>query len=79
MFNIEVAENAKDLKEALDRLARGEDVTISRKGKPVARLVPVQGTSDDQVQQAVDHLQDFHKTRSLDGLSLRELREEGRP
>ena len=35
------------LAELLDRVARGEVITITRRGHPVARLVPVSATSDE--------------------------------
>lgn len=31
----------------LDRVARGEEITITRRGHPVARLVPASPTLDD--------------------------------
>ena len=34
------------LPQLLDRVARGESLTITRHGKPVARLVPVAGDRD---------------------------------
>ena len=36
----------------LDRIARGESVIITRHGRPVARLVPVQGADSEAVSQA---------------------------
>jgi len=42
---------AKDLrffsKEILDTVSRGEEVIITYRGKPCARLIPYQGTTDD--------------------------------
>ena len=37
--------------ELLDRVARGEEIAITRQGTPVARLIPVVGRSRDRAQQ----------------------------
>ncbi len=36
------------LSELLDKVERGEEITITRRGKPVAKLVPVQGDTERQ-------------------------------
>ena len=36
----------------LDRIARGESLTITRHGRPVARLVPVQHADGERARQA---------------------------
>lgn len=36
----------------LDRIARGESLTITRHGRPVARLVPVQRADRERARQA---------------------------
>lgn len=43
----------------LDRVERGEEIVITRHGRPVARLVPDQPASNrDQVQAAFDRLRE---------------------
>jgi prevent-host-death family protein len=42
--------------ELLDRVARGEEVVITRHDKPVARIVPEGGSNLDDVRRAVDDL-----------------------
>ena len=41
MDRIGTSEAKRHLPRLLDRVARGESLTITRRGKPVARLVPV--------------------------------------
>jgi prevent-host-death family protein len=41
--NINVAEAKAKLSELLNRAIAGEDIVIARAGKPLARLVPVEG------------------------------------
>ena len=43
MEPISATEVNRHLGQLLDRVARGESLTITRHGKPVARLVPVSG------------------------------------
>jgi prevent-host-death family protein len=37
----------------LERVQRGEEITITRRGKPVARLVPVAAEHDPEVAMAI--------------------------
>ena len=66
------------LAELLDRVAGGESITITRRGKPVTRLVPV-GVSQRRARtDIIKDLLEFGKGRKLKGLSIREMIEEGR-
>jgi prevent-host-death family protein len=62
----------------LERVQRGEQVLITRHGMPVAKLVPVQPDDRERRSEAIQRLKAFGKGRSLHGLSLRQLREDGR-
>jgi prevent-host-death family protein len=62
----------------LDRVAKGEEITITRHGVPVAVLGPVGGPNRQKVAEAVKAMKEFRRGRRLDGLSIRELIEEGR-
>ena len=62
----------------LDRVAQGEQITITRHGVPVAVLVPPGGVQKGDVQAAIQNMIDFRQGQRLDGLSIRELIEEGR-
>jgi prevent-host-death family protein len=42
MNDISLADAKAHLSELVDQAARGETVTITRRGKPVARLVPIE-------------------------------------
>lgn len=54
----------------LDRVARGESLTITRHGRPVARLVPVE-THREQAKAAAARI--VERRRSLERTSLEEL------
>ena len=62
----------------IERVRRGERITITRRGVPVAELVPVGDTQARTSAQAVAALRRFRRGRRLDGLKLREVIETGR-
>lgn len=52
MDSIGAYEAKTHLPRLLNRIARGESVTITRHGRPVARLVPVEDDDRERAQQA---------------------------
>jgi prevent-host-death family protein len=63
----------------LERVAQGEEFTITKHGKPVARLLPpLAAKSVSDVRLAVEAMKKFRKGRTLGGLSIREIIDEGR-
>jgi prevent-host-death family protein len=70
--------------ELLDRVARGEEIVITRHDRPVARLVPESGQRQEDVRRAIEGLRELQRRirqRSKARLSTREVRaaiEEGR-
>lgn len=63
----------------LERVARGESITITRHGAPVARLVPVVAAPDRAKRAAaIERLKAMSQRYTLDGISIKELRDEGR-
>jgi prevent-host-death family protein len=70
--------------ELLDRVAKGEEVVITRHDKPIARIVPEGVERKDDVRRAVAGLRDLQRRiarRSKARLSDREVRsaiEDGR-
>ncbi|MBM3521918.1 MAG: type II toxin-antitoxin system Phd/YefM family antitoxin [Alphaproteobacteria bacterium] len=79
MDSIGAFEAKTHLSSLLERVARGEEFTITRRGQPVARLVPVKrvagsASAGDTVQQ----LKILRAGHRLGGLSIRKLLSEGR-
>ena len=68
------------LPQLLERVAKGEEFTITKHGKPVARLVPttpMQAKPD--VQRLIDDMRAFRKGSTLgENLTIRDLIEDGR-
>jgi prevent-host-death family protein len=63
----------------LERAAQGEEIVITRHGRPVARLVPAVGEDDTaRIDGAIDTLKRLRQGTMLGGLAWRELRDEGR-
>jgi len=66
--------------ELLERVEAGEEVTITRHGSPVARMVPVRRkTTPEQRREAIRAMRKLAKGNRLRGLRVRDLIREGRP
>ena len=62
----------------LNRVSKGERITITKRGVPVAMLVPVPSSPKRDRTEVIQQLLEFGKGRSLKGLTIRDLIEEGR-
>jgi prevent-host-death family protein len=61
----------------LERVARGEQFTITKHGQPIARLVPVSCTGPDDRREAIKRLKAAREGRTL-GIPAKKLIEQGR-
>jgi len=77
MKTIGAFEAKTHLSELLDLAAVGERITIARRGKPVAMLVPAVEEPALTPAEAAS-LRELRRGVTLDGISLRGLIEEGR-
>jgi prevent-host-death family protein len=66
------------LAELLERVAHGEEFTITKHGRPVARLVPIERTGLDRRREVIERLKRFREGQTLD-VPVKELIGEGRP
>lgn len=78
MKTIGAFEAKTHLSELLDLAAVGERITITRRGKAVAMLVPVIEEPALTPAEAAASLKVLRRGVTLDGIALRELIEEGR-
>lgn len=66
------------LPQLLRRVQKGERFVITKHNRPVAELIPYRRRDPTRIRAAIDRLAAFQKSHSLQGLSVRELIEEGR-
>ncbi len=78
MATVGAFEAKTHLSALLERVARGEEIVITRHGKPIAKLVPAEAGDEDQRDRVIERIKALRKDASLAGLSWRELRDEGR-
>lgn len=80
MRSVGAYEAKTHLPRLLDEVAAGETITITKHGVPVAKLVPPDGAKPADAGKVIDEWREFRKRHkiTLDGLSIREMIEEGR-
>ena len=66
------------LPKLLDRVARGERIIITRHGTPVAVLQPAGKEQRIDVAAVIEKMRHFRKTHFLNGLSIKDMIEQGR-
>ena len=71
MTTIGAFEAKTHLPRLLDRVSQGESLTITRHGRPVARLVPVEAADRDRAHQAMRSI--LERRKRLKGASVQEL------
>ena len=79
MKEVGAFEAKNTLSALLDLVEKGEEVLITRHGKPVARLVRPDGTPDRaKALAAVERIIEARKGVTLGGISIKDLIEKGR-
>ena len=62
----------------LERVVHGETVQITRRGVPVAMLVPVPAAAGHDAQEAARRIREMRKGIRLKGLRIKDMIREGR-
>ena len=78
MPEIGASEAKTHLPQLLRRVQAGERFIITKHHRPVAELIPFQPHDADKIRAAIIRLKAFQETHSLEGLSVRQMIEEGR-
>ncbi|MBN1142292.1 MAG: type II toxin-antitoxin system prevent-host-death family antitoxin [Deltaproteobacteria bacterium] len=78
MGSVGAYEAKTHLTQLLKRVAKGEKITITKHGVPVATLQPADSSIRVPVRDVVDQLKQFRHGKHPDGISLRDMIEEGR-
>jgi prevent-host-death family protein len=78
METVGIYEARTRLSELLDKVGKGEEVTVTRHGVPIARIIPVDRDKKIATRDAIAAMQEFGRGRSLRGLSLKKMIGQGR-
>ena len=78
MTQVGAFEAKTHLPKLLEQVRQGASFVITKHGHPVAELIPVRTSDSETVRTAIEGLRSFQQRHTLDGLSVRELVEEGR-
>lgn len=79
MYEIGAFEAKNKLSALLERVERGEEIMITRRGKPVAKLVPaVPKSSHAAAREAASRILERSRSVTLGGLKIKDLIAEGR-
>ena len=65
------------LPQLLERVARGETITITKHGAPVARLVPVEAKAQPDVKRVIEEILEFRRAHPLEGEDLERMDQPG--
>jgi len=78
MKTVGAYETQTHLPQLLDQVSKGEKITITKHGVPIAVLQSVDLKTNIPTQEVIQQLKQFRKEHQLDGLSMREMIDEGR-
>lgn len=78
MKSVGAFEAKTHLNELLRRVSTGETIRITRRGVPIAKLVPIGSEEKKDIATTVRELREIRKGLSLAGLTIREIIDEGR-
>lgn len=66
------------LSQLLKRVAKGERITITKHGVPIAKLVPAVPRKTPDLKDIITKIREFRHHHPLKGLSIRKMIQEGR-
>jgi len=62
----------------LERVAKGEEITITKHGVPVAVLAPVKRRNEAEIRAAIEGIKRLRRGPGISQVEIRQLIEEGR-
>ena len=80
MRDATITEARRDVSKLLAAVAEGERITITRRGVPVAELVPLRRSAPtpEEIAAAIDEFRELRRGVTLGNITIRELIDEGR-
>jgi len=82
MKSVGTYEAKTHLPRLLSQVEKGESITITKRGKPIAKLVPADAAEKKGMKQVIEEMLDYrdqHGPVLGDDLTIRKMIEEGRP
>jgi prevent-host-death family protein len=78
MATVGAYEAKTHLPKLLERVRKGEKITITKHGVPIAVLQPPESVKREDPQKVIGELRTFRRGHRLNGLSLKDMITEGR-
>jgi prevent-host-death family protein len=78
MITVDTSEAKAHLSALLEHVARGEEVVITRRGQPIARLMPAVAADAEEVGTLIARIKALRAGQTLGRRSWRDLRDQGR-
>jgi prevent-host-death family protein len=78
MNTIGLSDAKTHLSALLERVAQGEEITITKQGVPVALLVPAGNRRKKDPKKVAKRIRALRRGARLEGITIRQLLEEGR-
>ena len=79
MVTLSVVDAKKRFSEVLRRVGAGERFVVTNHGRPVAQILPPTATSVEERRAAVARIRELRRGQNLGAISIKELRDDGRP
>jgi len=77
MIKVGAFEAKTHLSALLEKVSRGEEVLITKRGKPIARMVPAEQADKSRIKAAISELLTLRKEVTLQDTDWKTLRDEG--
>ena len=78
MIEVGAFEAKTHLSSLLEKVRHGAEVVITKRGKPVARLIPAEQADQSQINATISKLLTLRKEVTLQSVDWKDLRDEGR-
>jgi prevent-host-death family protein len=78
MKSVSALDAKTHLNELLQRASKGETIRITRRGVPVAKLIPPDDGEKEDARSLVEAIRQLRKGATLGKITIRELIDEGR-
>ena len=78
MTSVGAFEAKTHLNELLQRASKGETIRITRRGVPIAKLVPPDAGEKEDARNLVEAIRQLRKGTTLGNVTIRELIDDGR-